>query len=293
MIRPARGNAKASPSSTSSYSSSNSSGSRNGEGRKINGDRECRNGGETDETNDAYSQKTDSNDKRAIILGRNRNELEHNSTNDCGANTGSRPSSKTPNGNRIVSYNDIASGRRVLKDSGTNDREGRGKGESSSRIYGSAIDISNNRGLRNQERTSSDSKKRFTSTGSGSTSTTRYTRPSYTTTVSSTPLASSSMSPGLESSAGPDYKALYEAEKSETTQLRTSISAKQKQLDEIRLQLEDTRKAHHPADPDQRKAERQISDREEEMKVLEALRAESEKLKAEHRALTRVVSHLM
>uniref|UniRef100_A0A0X3PV82 cGMP-dependent protein kinase interacting domain-containing protein n=1 Tax=Schistocephalus solidus TaxID=70667 RepID=A0A0X3PV82_SCHSO len=81
--------------------------------------------------------------------------------------------------------------------------------------------------------------------------------------------------------------------KSETTQLRTSISAKQKQLDEIRLQLEDTRKAHHPADPDQRKAERQISDREEEMKVLEALRAESEKLKAEHRALTRVVSHLM
>uniref|UniRef100_A0A0X3QE50 Protein phosphatase 1 regulatory subunit 12B n=1 Tax=Schistocephalus solidus TaxID=70667 RepID=A0A0X3QE50_SCHSO len=143
------------------------------------------------------------------------------------------------------------------------------------------------------EETSSDSKKRFTSTGSGSTSTTRYTRPSYTTTVSSTPLASSSMSPGLESSAGPDYKALYEAEKSETTQLRTSISAKQKQLDEIRLQLEDTRKAHHPADPDQRKAERQISDREEEMKVLEALRAESEKLKAEHRALTRVVSHLM
>uniref|UniRef100_A0A0X3PZU4 Protein phosphatase 1 regulatory subunit 12B n=1 Tax=Schistocephalus solidus TaxID=70667 RepID=A0A0X3PZU4_SCHSO len=153
--------------------------------------------------------------------------------------------------------------------------------------------VPNNRSSFFTPQTSSDSKKRFTSTGSGSTSTTRYTRPSYTTTVSSTPLASSSMSPGLESSAGPDYKALYEAEKSETTQLRTSISAKQKQLDEIRLQLEDTRKAHHPADPDQRKAERQISDREEEMKVLEALRAESEKLKAEHRALTRVVSHLI
>ncbi|KAL7058156.1 hypothetical protein AAHC03_016659 [Spirometra sp. Aus1] len=143
------------------------------------------------------------------------------------------------------------------------------------------------------EETSNDSKKRYTSTGSGPTSTTRYNRPSYTATISSTPLVSSSMSPALESSAGPDYKALYEAEKIETTQLRSSITVKQKQLDEIRLQIEETRKAHYPGDPDRRKVERRISECEEEMKVLEALRAESEKLKAEHRALTRVVSHLM
>ncbi|BHF61392.1 hypothetical protein SprV_0100436600 [Sparganum proliferum] len=278
MIRPLRGNDETSHGSSSSRSSSIDS---SGDG-KINGDR----------------YRAGCNDNRTLILGHSRGAVERSSGKDYSAETEKGKNvngggSESSSSSSIGGNNDRMSGKNPLNGSGNKDGGINSQRRSSNRAYGSDIDISSDEDCVFQVKTSNDNKKRYTSTGSGPTSTTRYNRPSYTATISSTPLVSSSMSPALESSAGPDYKALYEAEKIETTQLRSSITVKQKQLDEIRLQIEETRKAYYPGDPDRRKVERHISECEEEMKVLEALRAESEKLKAEHRALTRVVSHLM
>ncbi|KAK4475291.1 hypothetical protein MN116_000783 [Schistosoma mekongi] len=105
---------------------------------------------------------------------------------------------------------------------------------------------------------------------------------------------SSSWNSDLSSAASktPNYKQLYEEEKVLTTSLREEVKAAQKELKELENSLEYSTGRRRSSDVEQRKMERRISECEQELKLLEKLRAESEKLHAEHRALIRVVSRL-
>uniref|UniRef100_A0A5K3FFY5 PRKG1_interact domain-containing protein n=1 Tax=Mesocestoides corti TaxID=53468 RepID=A0A5K3FFY5_MESCO len=93
----------------------------------------------------------------------------------------------------------------------------------------------------------------------------------------SLPFRTSNFLSGWEPSV--DYKRLYEAEKQDTQELRGQIDRAQQELKDLRARIEEARKTHKSTNSDQR--------------VLEELRAASEKLKAENRALTRVISRLM
>ncbi|CAH8630588.1 unnamed protein product [Schistosoma curassoni] len=90
----------------------------------------------------------------------------------------------------------------------------------------------------------------------------------------------------------PNYKQLYEEEKLLTNGLREEVKAAQKELKELEDALENSVGRRRPSEVEQRKMERRISECEQELKLIEKLRAESEKLHAEHRALIRVVSRL-
>ncbi|TPP65550.1 Protein phosphatase 1 regulatory subunit 12A [Fasciola gigantica] len=94
------------------------------------------------------------------------------------------------------------------------------------------------------------------------------------------------------SSSSVDYKRLYEAEKSATDELRVEIAAAQRELRELQEQIDVTQRKRRSSDAEQRKLERKISECDEELKTLDKLRSESERLRAEHRALVRVVSRL-
>ncbi|KER23455.1 hypothetical protein T265_08674 [Opisthorchis viverrini] len=97
---------------------------------------------------------------------------------------------------------------------------------------------------------------------------------------------------GGGSSATVDYKRLYEAEKLATDELRNEVMAAQKETRELQERIETAKQSRSMSGAHQRKIERRISECEEELKTLEKLRAESEKLRAEHRALVRVVARL-
>ncbi|CAH8562365.1 unnamed protein product [Schistosoma turkestanicum] len=105
---------------------------------------------------------------------------------------------------------------------------------------------------------------------------------------------SSSWNSDLSSAASktPNYKHLYEEEKILTNSLREEVKAAQKELKELEDSLENSNSRRRPSEVEQKKMERRISECEQELKLLEKLRAESEKLHAEHRALIRVVSRL-
>ncbi|KAH9589781.1 hypothetical protein MS3_00002719 [Schistosoma haematobium] len=105
---------------------------------------------------------------------------------------------------------------------------------------------------------------------------------------------SSSWNSDLSSAASktPNYKQLYEEEKLLTNGLREEVKAAQKELKELEDALENSVGRRRPSEVEQRKMERRISECEQELKLIEKLRAESEKLHAEHRALIRVVSRL-
>ncbi|VDP71205.1 unnamed protein product [Echinostoma caproni] len=94
------------------------------------------------------------------------------------------------------------------------------------------------------------------------------------------------------SNSSVDYKKLYEAEKSATAELRAAIASAQSELRELQEQVEATQRKRRSSDAEQRKLERKISECDEELKTLDKLRSESERLRAEHRALVRVVSRL-
>ncbi|TGZ72412.1 hypothetical protein CRM22_002102 [Opisthorchis felineus] len=94
------------------------------------------------------------------------------------------------------------------------------------------------------------------------------------------------------SSTTVDYKRLYEAEKLATDELRNEVVAAQKETRELQERIEAAKQSRSMSGAHQRKIERRISECEEELKTLEKLRAESEKLRAEHRALVRVVARL-
>uniref|UniRef100_A0A5K3FER8 PRKG1_interact domain-containing protein n=1 Tax=Mesocestoides corti TaxID=53468 RepID=A0A5K3FER8_MESCO len=107
----------------------------------------------------------------------------------------------------------------------------------------------------------------------------------------SLPFRTSNFLSGWEPSV--DYKRLYEAEKQDTQELRGQIDRAQQELKDLRARIEEARKTHKSTNSDQRPAEHQTTESEGDAKVLEELRAASEKLKAENRALTRVISRLM
>ncbi|ELT90126.1 hypothetical protein CAPTEDRAFT_218744 [Capitella teleta] len=102
-----------------------------------------------------------------------------------------------------------------------------------------------------------------------------------------------------------DYKKLYEEEKLETEKLRRDVSKLQQDLRETRTELDKQRKADHSlrsgsADsiPDRRflqekrALERKISEQEEELRAMESLRSDNQRLKEENGALIRVISKL-
>ncbi|KAA3681090.1 uncharacterized protein DEA37_0010843 [Paragonimus westermani] len=75
-----------------------------------------------------------------------------------------------------------------------------------------------------------------------------------------------------------DYKRLYEAEKVATDELREEVAAAQKETRELHEQISAAIRSRRSSNAEKR--------------TLEKVRAESEKLRAEHRALVRVVSRL-
>ncbi|CAG0919151.1 unnamed protein product [Notodromas monacha] len=101
-----------------------------------------------------------------------------------------------------------------------------------------------------------------------------------------------------------DYKKLYEESLLENELLKDKLKKTEEDLTDARLQIDKVlqlvskerapnRNALSDVDKRERRAlERKLSEMEEELKLLQKLRAENEKLKAENRALTRVVSKL-
>ncbi|XP_070490149.1 protein phosphatase 1 regulatory subunit 12A isoform X7 [Chironomus tepperi] len=95
-----------------------------------------------------------------------------------------------------------------------------------------------------------------------------------------------------------DYKALYEAAKAENDQLRLSLKSKEHDLAAAKSALERLTAAATKSSlsenekREKRAMERKISEMEEELKLLNKYKQENERLRAENRALTRVVSKL-
>ncbi|CAG9799807.1 unnamed protein product [Chironomus riparius] len=95
-----------------------------------------------------------------------------------------------------------------------------------------------------------------------------------------------------------DYKALYEAAKAENDQLRSSLKSKEHDLAAAKSALERLTAAATKSSlsenekREKRAMERKISEMEEELKLLNKYKQENERLRAENRALTRVVSKL-
>ncbi|XP_069364881.1 protein phosphatase 1 regulatory subunit 12B isoform X9 [Maniola hyperantus] len=96
-----------------------------------------------------------------------------------------------------------------------------------------------------------------------------------------------------------DYKALYEASQSEVRRLRALLTTSEQQLRDARATITRLSQVNQNSlseieKRERRAMERKLSEMEEELKVrqLQKLKAENERLRAENRALTRVVSKL-
>ncbi|XP_059141745.1 protein phosphatase 1 regulatory subunit 12A-like isoform X2 [Physella acuta] len=92
-----------------------------------------------------------------------------------------------------------------------------------------------------------------------------------------------------------DYKKKYEDERSENEKLRKELEETKKSLLEAKAELDKVmkqREVPRNSDRDKRTLERRVSEMEEELKLMEKLKAENIKLKDENRALTRVVAKL-
>ncbi|XP_069967673.1 protein phosphatase 1 regulatory subunit 12A isoform X7 [Bactrocera oleae] len=95
-----------------------------------------------------------------------------------------------------------------------------------------------------------------------------------------------------------DYKALWEAVKLENDKLKQQLKKKDDEIVQSRATLErftnaTTKNSLSELEKRERRAmERKLSEMEEELKLLQKLKTENERLRAENRALTRVVSKL-
>ncbi|KAI8115562.1 Protein phosphatase 1 regulatory subunit 12B [Lucilia cuprina] len=95
-----------------------------------------------------------------------------------------------------------------------------------------------------------------------------------------------------------DYKALWEAVKLENDKLKQQLKKKDDEVVQTRATLErfanaTTKNSLSEIEKRERRAmERKLSELEEELKLLQKLKNENERLRAENRALTRVVSKL-
>ncbi|XP_073838294.1 myosin binding subunit isoform X21 [Musca autumnalis] len=95
-----------------------------------------------------------------------------------------------------------------------------------------------------------------------------------------------------------DYKALWEAVKLENEKLRAQLKKKDEEVIQTRATLERFANATNKNSlseiekRERRAMERKLSELEEELKLLQKLKNENERLRAENRALTRVVSKL-
>ncbi|ETN62021.1 hypothetical protein AND_006305 [Anopheles darlingi] len=96
-----------------------------------------------------------------------------------------------------------------------------------------------------------------------------------------------------------DYKALYEQEKAEKEKLKASLRKKDEEVVTLKAALDRfttaTTKNNSLSELEKRERramERKMSEMEEELKLMQKYKTENERLRAENRALTRVVSKL-
>ncbi|XP_035914382.1 protein phosphatase 1 regulatory subunit 12A isoform X17 [Anopheles stephensi] len=96
-----------------------------------------------------------------------------------------------------------------------------------------------------------------------------------------------------------DYKALYEQEKADNDKLKMSLRKKDEEVVTLKAALDRfttaTTKNNSLSELEKRERramERKMSEMEEELKLLQKYKTENERLRAENRALTRVVSKL-
>ncbi|XP_064540111.1 protein phosphatase 1 regulatory subunit 12C isoform X14 [Drosophila montana] len=133
---------------------------------------------------------------------------------------------------------------------------------------------------------------------SGSERTSRSRTTSTATTSTGSDSKSSSSNDKAENGDGIDYKALWEAAKLENDKLKQMLKQKDDEAVQTRATLErfanaTTKNSLSEIEKRERRAmERKLSELEEELKLLQKLKTENDRLRAENRALTRVVSKL-
>ncbi|KMY99906.1 uncharacterized protein Dsimw501_GD14592, isoform E [Drosophila simulans] len=149
---------------------------------------------------------------------------------------------------------------------------------------------------RQNESSNNDNEEKEKESGSERTSRSRLGSTASTATTSES--KSSSSNDKTENGDGIDYKALWEAEKLENDKLRQMLKQKDDEAVQTRATLErfanaTTKNSLSELEKRERRAmERKLSELEEELKLLQKLKTENDRLRAENRALTRVVSKL-
>ncbi|XP_043862091.1 protein phosphatase 1 regulatory subunit 12A isoform X9 [Drosophila santomea] len=149
---------------------------------------------------------------------------------------------------------------------------------------------------RQNESSNNDNEEKEKESGSERTSRSRLGSTASTATTSES--KSSSSNDKTENGDGIDYKALWEAEKLENDKLRQMLKQKDDEALQTRATLErfanaTTKNSLSELEKRERRAmERKLSELEEELKLLQKLKTENDRLRAENRALTRVVSKL-
>ncbi|XP_039230677.1 protein phosphatase 1 regulatory subunit 12B isoform X9 [Drosophila yakuba] len=149
---------------------------------------------------------------------------------------------------------------------------------------------------RQNESSNNDNEEKEKESGSERTSRSRLGSTASTATTSES--KSSSSNDKTENGDSIDYKALWEAEKLENDKLRQMLKQKDDEALQTRATLErfanaTTKNSLSELEKRERRAmERKLSELEEELKLLQKLKTENDRLRAENRALTRVVSKL-
>ncbi|XP_068149790.1 protein phosphatase 1 regulatory subunit 12B isoform X11 [Drosophila tropicalis] len=153
---------------------------------------------------------------------------------------------------------------------------------------------------RQTESSNNDNEDKDKESGSERTSRSRLgsTASTATTSAASDTKSSSSSNDKTENGDGIDYKALWEAAKLENDKLKQMLKQKDDEVVQTRATLErfanaTTKNSLSEIEKRERRAmERKLSELEEELKLLQKLKTENDRLRAENRALTRVVSKL-
>ncbi|XP_017080552.1 protein phosphatase 1 regulatory subunit 12B isoform X12 [Drosophila eugracilis] len=149
---------------------------------------------------------------------------------------------------------------------------------------------------RQNESSNNDNEEKEKESGSERTSRSRLGSTASTATTSES--KSSSSNDKTENGDGIDYKALWEAAKLENDKLKQMLKQKDDEAVQTRATLErfanaTTKNSLSELEKRERRAmERKLSELEEELKLLQKLKTENDRLRAENRALTRVVSKL-
>ncbi|XP_043065527.1 protein phosphatase 1 regulatory subunit 12B isoform X8 [Drosophila bipectinata] len=148
---------------------------------------------------------------------------------------------------------------------------------------------------RQNESSNNDNEDKEKESGSERTSRSRLGSSASTATTSE---SKSSGSDKAENGDGIDYKALWEAAKLENDKLKQMLKQKDDEVVQTRATLErfanaTSKNSLSELEKRERRAmERKLSELEEELKLLQKLKTENDRLRAENRALTRVVSKL-